>query len=94
MKPIIKNIKRSEDLFIEFSEEELDILNLKQGDKLSWTEQGDGFLLQKLVPLEIDLSEFSRENLEYLISLSIERDIPINEVFINIINEFVENKSI
>jgi hypothetical protein len=85
-----KKILRSEDLYIQFSREELDTLNIKEGDKFSWTEAPGGFLLQKFVPLEINLQDFDRETLEMLISLSIEKDIPINDVINDIIENFIK----
>jgi hypothetical protein len=91
MKSLLKEVKRSEDLYIEFSKEELNSLNMKEGDKFSWKEDKDGFLLEKLVPLSMDISEFSRESLEYLIISSLEQDITINEVFTNVISEYIKN---
>jgi hypothetical protein len=91
MNSIAKTVKRSEDLYIQFSDEELAKLGLKQGDKLSLEIENDGILLKKFVPLEINISDFSREVLEMLIIDSIEKDLTINEVIINILTEQLKN---
>lgn len=88
-----KKILRSEDLYIQFSKEELDTLNIKEGDKFSWKEDQEGFLLQKFVPLEINLEDFNRETLEMLVSLSIEKDMPINEIINDILENFIKTHS-
>lgn len=85
-----KKIFRSEDLYIQFSKDELNALNLKEGDKLSWKEDGEGFLLQKFVPLEINLQDFDRGTLEMLVSLSIEKDISVNDVINDILENFIK----
>ena len=85
-----KEIKRSEELYIEFTPEELEILNVKEGDKLSWKIQDDGILLEKMSSMEIDVSEFSREVLEFLVIKSIEEDIGVNDVIVNCLESFLK----
>ena len=85
-----KGIKRSEELYIEFTPEELEILNVKEGDKLSWKIQDDGILLEKMSSMEIDVSEFSREVLEFLVIKSIEEDIGVNDVIVNCLESFLK----
>lgn len=87
---IRKTIQRSEDLFVQFTDEELAALNIKPGDKFSCKVQDDSVLLQKYSTIEIDLSEFSRETLEMLIADSVEKDISINEVIENILETHLE----
>jgi len=90
MKTLIKKVQRSEDMFIQFSEEELKQFDLKEGDKFSCHLKDDGVMLEKFVPLDIDISEFSREALEMLIILSIEQDLSVNDVICNILQEQVD----
>jgi|694.fasta_scaffold00095_51 hypothetical protein len=87
-----KKILRSEDLYIQFSKEELAALNINEGDKFSWKETEDGILLQKFVPLDIDLNDFDRGALEMLISLSVEKDISVNDVINDILEKFVNTQ--
>lgn len=90
MKPITKKVQRSEELFIQFTPEELQQLNLKEGDKFSWKIEDEGLLLQKYGSIDIDLADFSRETLEMLVTLSIEKDITVSEVIEEIIRNVVE----
>jgi hypothetical protein len=64
---------------------------MQVGDKFSIDETDDGIVLKKYAKLEIDLSEFPRETLEFLISESCEKDISISEVFENVINYSIMN---
>ena len=85
-----KEIKRSEELYIEFTPEELETLNVKEGDKLSWKIQDDGILLEKMSSMEKDISEFSREDLEFLVIKSVEENIGVNDVIVNCIESFLK----
>ena len=90
---IQKSVKSKEEFYIEFSDEELDKLKLKKGDKLS-IEIDEATKSIKLIPfasLEIDLSEFKREILEYLITESVEKDISVNEVINNSLTEALKH---
>lgn len=93
MKSISKTVKRSEELYLQFTDEELTAFGLKQGDKLSVEFENDGILLKKFVPVDIDISQFSREVLEMLIIDSIEQDLTVNEVITNILTERLQKDS-
>jgi hypothetical protein len=82
---ITKIVEPTGDLCIKFTEEEMKQLNIEEGDKFSWKITDEGVLLQKYANLDIDLSEFSRDTLEMLIRESCEKDISINEVICNCI---------
>ena len=82
-----KKIEPTGDVCIKFTEEELSKLGLKQGDKLSWEEAKDGFILKKYEKIDVDISEWSREVLEMLIADSVEQDISVNDVICNILEE-------
>ena len=88
--PIYKVVEPTGDLCIKFTDEELNRLGIKKGDKFSFKEDGDGFLLQKFGTIEIDLEELSRETLEMMIKTSCEEDISINEVISNILEKYIE----
>lgn len=91
---ISKTLEPTGDVCIRFSEEELALLGIKEGDKFSIKEDGDGILLQKYQTIDISLEELSRENLEYLVKDSCEQDISVNKVIENIIEKMIgENKS-
>lgn len=89
MKTISKTVQRSEDLFVQFSDEELSQLNIKSGDKFTCELEGTDIVLKKFVPIDIDISNFSKEILEFLIVESIEKDISVNEIIIDILEDQV-----
>jgi hypothetical protein len=96
MKSIIsKKVEPTGDLCIKFTDEELSSLNIKEGDKFSVSleEDGQGILLQKYSTLELDLSEFERETLEFLIEESIIQDVSINQVIENILEKICEEEN-
>jgi bifunctional DNA-binding transcriptional regulator/antitoxin component of YhaV-PrlF toxin-antitoxin module len=82
-----KIIEPTGDVCIKFTEEELSKLGLKQGDKLSWEETRDGFILKKYEKIDVDISEWSREVLEMLIAESVEQDVSVNDVICKILEE-------
>lgn len=84
---ITKNLQKTEEYFIQFTDEELKQLNLQQGDKFTCEIQDGSVLLKKFATLEIDISEYSREVLEMLISESVEKDVSVNEVINDILRE-------
>jgi bifunctional DNA-binding transcriptional regulator/antitoxin component of YhaV-PrlF toxin-antitoxin module len=87
---IKKTIEPTGDVCVKFTEEELEKLNIKQGDKFSIKETDDGILLEKFSTVDIDLSEFERELLEFLIRESCDKDISINDVISNILEKGLE----
>ena len=87
---IKKTVEPTGDVCVKFTEEELAKLNLKQGDKFSIKETHEGILLEKFSTVDIDLSEFERELLEFLIQESCDKDISINDVISNILEKGLE----
>jgi bifunctional DNA-binding transcriptional regulator/antitoxin component of YhaV-PrlF toxin-antitoxin module len=87
---IKKTVEPTGDVCVKFTEDELAKLNLKQGDKFSIKETDEGILLEKFSTVDIDLSEFERELLEFLIQESCDKDISINDVISNILEKGLE----
>lgn len=88
---ITKKLQQSTDLLISFTEEELEALGLNQGDKFSVYHQDDGsILLEKFVTLELETEEWPRNILEYLIKVSCEKDVSVNEVINDVLGEFLK----
>ena len=84
---IKKTVQRSDDLFVQFTDEELSQLGIKQGDKFSCTVENGEIKLTKFATIDIDLSELNRELLEFLIIESCDKDISINEVISNFLEK-------
>jgi bifunctional DNA-binding transcriptional regulator/antitoxin component of YhaV-PrlF toxin-antitoxin module len=82
-----KIIEPTGDLCVKFTEEELSKLGLKHGDKLSFKEAGNGIVLNKYESIDVDISEWSREVLEMLISESVEQDVSVNDVICSILEK-------
>ena len=89
-----KELQPTGELCVKFTEDELIELNIKEGDKFSVENLDDGVLLKKYETLEIDLSEFNRETLEFLIQESCEKDISVNQIVENCLTEIVKNKNV
>jgi bifunctional DNA-binding transcriptional regulator/antitoxin component of YhaV-PrlF toxin-antitoxin module len=79
---------------IQFSEEELQELGWKTGDKISIRQTEDGILLSPFASIEIDLQEFDRNALIQLITRSVENDQTISETISNILEEIIESHDV
>ena len=90
---IKKTVEPTGDVCVKFTEEELAQLNLKQGDKFSIKETDEGILLEKFATIDLNLSEFSREIMEHLIRESCEKDISVNEVMSNILEQVIDKNT-
>jgi hypothetical protein len=81
MKPITKTLQRSEDCYVQFTEEEMEQLSIKVHDKFTCKFKEDGsILLEKHVPIEIDFDDWDKETLVFLIQESCDKHIPVDEV--------------
>jgi hypothetical protein len=88
---ITKKVEKKEEYYLTFSEEELSQLNLKEGDKFSWKIKEDGVFLEKWVPMELEIGDWSKEVLLFLIEQSIEKNQTINEVIVDILDQIVDD---
>jgi bifunctional DNA-binding transcriptional regulator/antitoxin component of YhaV-PrlF toxin-antitoxin module len=87
---IKKTIEPTGDVCVKFTEDELAQLNIKQGDKFSIKESDEGILLEKFSTVDINLSELSREILEFLIQESCEKDVSINDIISDLLEKGLE----
>ena len=86
-----KTIQTRPEYFIQFTEDEATDLGLEIGDVLDVSVKDDGILLQKLVPLELDMTEFPREVLERLVKESTEKNVSVNQIINTAIKTFIDN---
>jgi bifunctional DNA-binding transcriptional regulator/antitoxin component of YhaV-PrlF toxin-antitoxin module len=91
---ITKEVLSQEELYIQFSGEELEELNIKEGDKFSVEVEDDKMILKPFGTLEIDLADFDRETLEFIIARSCEKDISVNQVFNDLLEEILDREEI
>jgi hypothetical protein len=77
-----KKVQEKKELYIQFSEEEIQEMGWVENQKLSVKvdEKTGHITLQPFVKMELDISDWPKEILEFLIEESCERDISVNEV--------------
>jgi hypothetical protein len=85
--PIAKTIKVKEDYYIEFTDEELKALKMEKGQKYSWEIKDGGVQLTPFVKIEIEIGDWERETLEFLIQESCERDVSVNEIINEVLKQ-------
>lgn len=91
MKPIRKTVKVKEDYYIEFTDEELAALKMEKGQKYSCEIEDGALKLVPFVKIELEMGTWDRELLEFLISESCERDVSVNEVINDVLEEAIKN---
>jgi hypothetical protein len=93
MQNITKKIEPTEEVCIKFTNDEMERLNMRPGQKFSIHSNDDGSLLLKpYVSLELDISDWPRESLESLIIASCEKDISINELFNYVLDTYINKQ--
>ena len=91
MKTITKTVLPSKDVYIQFTEDELLELGISAGDKFTVKQEGDGYLFQKNIPIDIDIDEFDIDILKKLVSESLEKDLPVGEIIREALETYVES---
>ena len=86
-----KALQPTGDMMIAFTEDELKQLNIKEGDRFDFKLQDDGSVkLDKYVDIELDMADWPREVLEMLVKRSCERDVSVNEILIEILEQAIK----
>lgn len=89
---MVKTVQSREEFFIQFDDKEIEELGLKENQKYSMEIlENNTIKMVPFVKMDIDISEWSREILEHLICESVEKDISVNEVIANAIDNFLKN---
>lgn len=91
MKPIQKTVKVKEDYYIEFTDEELAALKMEKGQKYSCKVEDGALKLEPFVKVELEIENWPREILTFLIQESCERDVSVNEVISEVIEKSIKN---
>jgi hypothetical protein len=83
-----KKVQEKKELFLQFSEEEIQEMGWEEGQKLSikFDEETKAITLEPFVKMEVEISEWPLEILQFLVAESCERDVSVNEL----INESLE----
>ena len=89
-----KTLLPTNDVYIQFTEDELKSIGADINTKFEAKLHDDGSIeLKKLVPVEIDLSDWSYETLLMLVTRSIEEDVPVNEIINNLLKSYLSESS-
>lgn len=88
----LKTIKTKVDSYIELTEDEVTELGWKAGQRLDCKLHPDGSIeIQPWKSVDLgDICEFPREVLEMLVIESLEKDIPVNDVIVNLLKQSLE----
>ena len=87
-----KTLLPTNDVYIQFTEEELSSIGAGPGTKFQAKVHDDGSIeLRPYVKVELDMEEWSREVLELIIKKSCEEDISVNDVINNFLKESLKN---
>jgi hypothetical protein len=88
-----KKVQEKKELYIQFSEEEMQELGWEEGQKLSFKfdEETKAITLEPFAKMELDITEWPVEILQFLVGESCEKDISVNEVISNTLEELLKN---
>jgi len=92
-KTFIKSVLRSDDVYIQFTEEELKEFGWEKGQKFTFKTHDDGSV--ELIPykkIEIELDDFPVEVLKMLIKESCDKDISVNDIITDLLKKYIEEE--
>lgn len=89
---MIKTVQKKEEFFIEFTDEEMNELGFKPNTKftIELNEDKSGLILTPHEEVEIDLEEFSKEELINIIVAANEKDMTFEEFLVDSLTKFCE----
>ena len=89
---ITKTLQKKEDFFIQFTDEEMEELGMKKNSKFTvkMCDNGKSFMLIPFEEIQLDLSEYSKEDLINLIYSSNAKDQTVEEFIVDTLEEFVK----
>lgn len=86
-----KTVQELKQAYIQFSEEEMAELNMQPNQKFTVEINDDKTV--SLIPfakIDVDLSEFPRSILEFIIQESAEKDISVNQVISDVLENYLQ----
>jgi len=94
-KTFIKKVVPTNDVYIQFTDEEIEEFGWEKGQKFEFKALDDGSVqLIPFVKMELDLEEWPVELLHFLIKESCDKDISINDVINNKLKEALKDDPI
>jgi len=85
-----KTVKTVEYAAIEFTDEEIEELGLKKDYPYSITEEDGKIILTPYATIEIELEDYTKEQLMHLIQLAAEKNLTIHELVEEILQEYID----
>jgi hypothetical protein len=84
-----KKVQEKTELFIQFSDEEIKEIGWEEGQKLSLDldEETGSITLKPFVKMELDIDSWPKELLLFLIQESCEKDVSVNDVISNTLEQ-------
>jgi bifunctional DNA-binding transcriptional regulator/antitoxin component of YhaV-PrlF toxin-antitoxin module len=87
-----KTLLPTNDLYLQFTDEEIQELGWEAGQKLEVKQHDDGSIeLRPYVKVELDMEEWPREMLEMIIKESLDQDISVNDVINNLLKQSLKD---
>jgi hypothetical protein len=90
--PIAKTVLKKEDYYIQFTDEEMVELNIEPGQKFTCELKDGGLQLTPFVKIELEMGNWPRELLEFLIQESCEKDISVNDIICEVLESAIKNE--
>ena len=89
---MIKTVQKKEEYFIQFTDEEMNELGFKPNTKFTveLTEDKNGLILTPHEEIEIDLNEFSKEELINIIHAANQQDMTFEDFLVDTLTKFCE----
>lgn len=91
--PLVKVVQKKEDFYIEFTDEEMQALDFKPGDKFEVEAGDESIILRKMVPVDINLGDFDKDTLVFLIEESISEQKPVDDVIREYVEKYLKEKT-
>jgi hypothetical protein len=90
---MIKTVQKKEEYFIQFTDEEMEQLKIKPNTKFTveLSEDKSGLILTPHEEIEIDLDEFSKEDLINIIVAANKKDMTFEEFLVDSLTKFCED---
>jgi bifunctional DNA-binding transcriptional regulator/antitoxin component of YhaV-PrlF toxin-antitoxin module len=86
-----KTLLPTNDLYLQFTDEEIQELGWEAGQRLEVKQHEDGSIeLRPYVKMEIDMADWSRDVLELIIKESCEKDISVNDVISELLKKSID----
>ena len=92
--PIAKTVLKKEEYYIQFTDEELAELNMEKGQKFTCDIEDGALKLTPFAKIELEMGDWPREVLEFIIQESCEKDISVNDVICNLLEEVIKDGNI